>query len=314
MAPKENSQSSSSFFRLPAEIRVSMYELLDFPPVDNEQCRGLILSCRQAKRECEGVSIRATKSWLLAYKKIVHPKSDLGVRILLPVATRTPTGMHAKFHTLRHLTLVIPGRAIHGCADQRREFFESFRPLNAIFSLWLDSLTIQFSGPVGKSSEGYGMCGSITECFRRLFFILESGLTYAHDPVGQRGNLKLNKYRSLVKYWQPQPAWIKKLVVSWDLTEEGLRSEDLVAVDGHCRKRTTAACPGLRKYHVASEDGLLGSESRESFCRFRPSGPEDRMAGPSIEHKKQCLKCAWRGWEYRRYIRGLPVENDERWL
>jgi hypothetical protein len=314
MAGSQITQPSSPFFRLPAEIRISIYELLDFPPVDNEQCRGLVLSCRQAKGECEGVSIRTTRAWLLDYKRDVLPQSVLGVRILLPVATRTPIGMHAKFHTLRNLTLVIPGQAIHGCADRRREFFESLRPLNAIFGLWLDSLTIHFSGPVGRSSEGYGMYGSISECFRRLFFILESGLTYAHDPVGQKGNLKVNKYRSLVKCWQPRPAWIKKLVVSWDLAEESLRSEDLVAVDGNCRKRKTEACPGLQRYHVVSKDGLLGSEARESFSRFRPSALEDRMAGPGSEHKKQCLKCAPRGWDYHRYIRGLPVEEDERWL
>jgi hypothetical protein len=158
------------------------------------------------------------------------------------------------------------------------------------------------------------MYGSIKNCFRRLFFIVESGLTYAHDPVGQKRNLKINKYGSLVKDWQPEPAFIKRLVVSWDLTEGGLRSEDLVAVDGHCRKRTTAACPGLRRYYVVSEDELLGSESRESFCRFRPSKLEDRMAGPNNEHKKQCFKCGKRGWDYRRYIRGLPSEDDERWL
>jgi hypothetical protein len=314
MSSSQVAQLSSPLFTLPAEIRIAIYELLDFPPVDNEQCRGLILSCRQTKRECEGVSIHTTKAWLLACKREVLPQSELGVRILLPVSTRTPTGMHAKFHTLRNLTLVIPGQAIHGCAARDPRFFERFRPLNAIFGLWLDSLTIHFSGPAGKDSQGYGMYGSIKNCFRRLFFIVESGLTYAHDPVGQKRNLKINKYGSLVKDWQPEPAFIKRLVVSWDLTEEGLRSEDLVAVDGHCRKRTTAACPGLRRYYVVSEDELLGLESRESFCRFRPSKLEDRMAGPNSEHKKQCFKCGKRGWDYRRYIRGLPSEDDERWL
>lgn len=313
MSPIQVAQTSSPLFRLPAEIRFAIYELLDLPPIDNEQCRGLILSCRQAKHECERVSIRTTKAWLLAYKQDVLSQSELGVRILLPIITRTPVGMHSKFHTLRNLTLVVPGHRIHDCGYQDPKFFESLRPLNAIFSLWLDSLTLHFSGSL-RSGPGHRMYMHIGKSFRRLFFVLESGLTYAHDPVGQKGNLKLNKYSSSVKHWRPQPAFIKKLVVSWDLTEEGLRSEDLVAVDGHCRKRATAACPGLQRYRVVSEDELLGSESRESFCRFRPSDLEDRMAGPDSEHKKKCLKCGYHGWDYRRYIRGLPVDDDERWL
>ncbi|KAH6861608.1 hypothetical protein B0T12DRAFT_347084 [Alternaria alternata] len=235
MSPIQVAQTSSPLFRLPAEIRFAIYELLDLPPIDNEQCRGLILSCRQAKHECERVSIRTTKAWLLAYKQDVLSQSELGVRILLPIITRTPVGMHSKFHTLRNLTLVVPGHRIHDCGYQDPKFFESLRPLNAIFSLWLDSLTLHFSGSL-RSGPGHRMYMHIGKSFRRLFFVLESGLTYAHDPVGQKGNLKLNKYSSSVKHWRPQPAFIKKLVVSWDLTEEGLRSEDLVAVDGHCRK------------------------------------------------------------------------------
>jgi hypothetical protein len=314
MSPIQVARPSSLLLRLPAEIRIAIYELLDFPPVNNEQCRGLILSCRQAKHECEGVSMRTTKAWLLAYKRDVLPQSELGVRILLPIVTRTPVGMHAKFHTLRNMTLVVPGHRIQGCANLDPSFFENFRPLNAIFSLWLDSLTLHFSGSLEKNGQRARMHTRIGKAFGRLFFVLESGLTFAHDPVGQKRNLKLNKYGSLVKRWRPQPSFIKKLVVSWDLTEEGLRSEDLVAADGHCGKRASAACPDLRKYHVGGEDGLLGYESRESFCRFRPSDFEGRVAGPDSEHKKKCLKCENCGWNYRGYFRSLPVDDDERWL
>lgn len=318
MSPNQVAQIASPLLKLPAEVRIAIYELLDLPPVDNEQCRGLILSCRQAKHECEGESIRKTKSWLLSYNRDVLSQSELGVRILLPVVTQTPIEMHAKFHTLRDLTLVVPGHKYHDCAYLDPSFYKSLRSLNAIFSLWLDSLTLHFSGPVGTNARGTSMYPHVSKSFKRLIFVLESGFMYAHDPVGQRDTLKLNKYRSMVKHWRPQPAFIKKLVVSWDLTEEGLHSEALLAVDCHCRKRATAPCLGWRRYHVVvGEDDLLGSESRESFCRFRPSDledREDRIAGPDSEHKKQYLKCGECGWEYHRYIRGLPVDDDERWL
>ena len=309
MASKQVAQLASPFFKLPAELRIAIYELLDFPPVDNHQCRGIILSCRQAKHECEGVAIRMTKAWLVAFKKDVLPQSQPGSRILLPLDTRTPTSMHAKFHTLRNLTLVFPGDSIQGCADQNRHFFERFRPLNAIFRLWLDSLTLHFRGPLE-----YPVDRSISHTFRRLFFVLESGLTFAHDPKGQWKELKINKYRHLVKYWKPVPAYIKKLVVSWDVTKEGLCSEEMVGVNGICQKAPTAECYGLRYHHVVSEDFLLGEESRESDCRFRPSTREDWGASPPSEHKKKCFKCGCRTFDYQRYARGLPGEDDERWL
>ena len=313
MSSAQVAQLTSSFFKLPAELRIAIYELLDFPPVDNHQCRGVILSCRQAKHECEGVAIRMIKTWLAAFKKDVLPQSQPGLRILLPFDTRTPTSLHAKFHTLKDLTLVFPGHSIHGCAEQDQDFFKSFRPLNAIFCLWLDSLTLHFRGPLEPER---GLVGnmSISHTFRRLFFVLESGLTFAHDPASQWKELKINKYRHLVKYWQPQPAFIRRLVVSWDVTKEGLRSEEMIGVDGICQKRPTAECHGLRYHHVVSEDGLLGQESRESDCRFRPSAREDWMARPKSEHKKKCFHCGCRSFDYRRYARGLPDNGDERWL
>jgi hypothetical protein len=308
------SQTLSPFFKLPAELRITIYELLDFPPVDNEQCCGIILSCRQAKRECEGVATVTTKAWLLEYKRDVLPQCELGVRILLPPVTRAPVQMHPKFHTLRHLTLVFPGHTIHGCAHRSQTFCEAFRPLNSIFGLWLDSLTVYFKGPPGAGGQGDDIHLGARKAFRRLFFILESGFTYAHDPVGQKADLKLNKYGFMVKYWGPKSAFIRKLVLTWDLTDEGLQSEEMILVDGHCRKRPTAECVGVRKHQVTREDELIGEESRESSCRFRPSVNDHRMAGPSDEHKTKCFKCGKRGWDYHRYIRGLPADGDERWL
>jgi hypothetical protein len=61
----------------------------------------------------------------------------------------------------------------------------------------------------------------------------------------------------MVKYWGATPPFIRKLILSWDLTEEGLQSEEMVPMDGHCRKRPTAECAGTRKYHVKREDELL---------------------------------------------------------
>jgi hypothetical protein len=222
--------------------------------------------------------------------------------------------MHPKFHTLRNLTLVFPGHTIHGCADRSEPFCKAFRHLNPIFGLWLDNLTLHFKGPL--SAGGGGICMNIgaPKAFRRLFFILESGFTYAHDPVGQSADLKLNKYGFMVKQWGPKPSFIRKLVLSWDLTEEGLQSEEMVLADGHCRKRPTADCVGWRKYRVVHKNELLGEESRESLCRFRPSILEARMASPSSEHKTTCFKCGSCGWDYHRYIRGLPGDGDERWL
>jgi hypothetical protein len=264
-------QTLSPFFRLPAELRIAIYELLDFPPVDNEQCRGLILSCRQAKRECEGVAIVTTKAWLLEYKRDVLPECELGVRILLSHSTRASVQMHPKFHTLRHLTLVFSGHTIHGCADRSQTFCEAFRHLDPIFGLWLDCLTLHFKGPPNEGGQGHYINVGPKHAFRRLFFILESGFTYAHDPVGQKADLKRNKYGFMVKDWGPKPAFIRNLVLSWDLTDEGLQSEEMVPMDGHCTKRPTAERVGSRKHHITSGDERLGEELRESFCRFRPS-------------------------------------------
>lgn len=172
---------------------------------------------------------------------------------------------------------------------------------------------------------------------RRMISVLEMSFRYAHDPVGQLHEIEDKKDRVWALQWEPQPSFIKKLVISWDLTEHGLRSEDLIAVEGRCRKRPMMECPGMREHFVVGRDGYLGEYSRESRCRFRPSESEPpvtlryrnesqttsdgslldlegRLVGPNTEHEMTCLSCRGGKWDYRRYIRGLPTEDNERWL
>lgn len=307
-------QAASPFFRLPAEIRIAVYEHLDFPPVENWQCRGFILSCRRAKRECEDVATILAKECLRVYERNVLPNCTLGVRILLPLPTRTPVERHTTFHTLRHLTLVLSGHAMLGFLELHATSFQNLRPLNAIFSLWLDSLTLHFCGPLNQRGVRWPMKRQMKPRVKRLVYVLESGFRQAHQSIGQGYELSVKKHGSLVDCWQPEPVFIKRLVVSWDLTERGLRSEDLIEVEGQCNKRPTVECAGKRGHYVSGKEGLLGEFSRDSTSRFRGLEIEEPLAKPSSEHEKTCLNCRGREWDYRRYIRGLPTENDERWL
>jgi hypothetical protein len=174
--PTDTSQSLSPLLCLPSELRLAIWEYLDFPPIDNKQCGGIVLACRQTKVECEDVALKKTKLWLAAYKRDILPLFGYDVRILLP--SQPPIVSTIKFNTIKELTLVLPGHLtddIWRCDDV---FYTNFRRLNPVLGLWLDKVRLHFRSPGGVKS----MRISTEKMFRRLLFIIKSGLMYAHDP------------------------------------------------------------------------------------------------------------------------------------
>jgi hypothetical protein len=117
----------------------------------------------------------------------------------------------------------------------------------------------------------------------------------------------------MYKYWQSESAFVKKLIISWDLTEYGLSSDDRVQLDGVCQRLRNSECIDRRMYRTMNDDGLLGESMLEPRCRFKPSIMERRMAYPDQEHKKICFKCQHL-WDYGRFVHGLPANSDERWV
>jgi hypothetical protein len=300
-------QPSSPFFRLPAELRIAVYDNLAFPPLVNDECYGLILSCRQAKQECEDIAIQKFKTWISNFKQDALPQCGFQVRVLLPSLPPIRTAL--RFGTIREITLVLPAQSVFEPSWPSSSFFGELRHLNPIFGLWLDKLTLHFQGQV----RGGNAKLHIQKTFRRLLFILEGGLTYAHDPVGQKREKQVRKFSNVWDHWQPEPSYLKKLVVSWDLTD-GIASGDFVHLAGVSKRRPTDACMGRRMYRVVDDaGGLLGDYMLESACRFRPSENERHMLNPPLEHKATCFKCSYT-WDYHRHIRGLPENDDERWV
>jgi hypothetical protein len=300
------SQPLSPLFRLPAELRVAIYEYLTFPPLVNDECRGLILSCRKAKQECEETAISNFSIWIATFKRDILPACAFEVRILLPSLAPIKTSLH--LNTTREVALVFPSRAVFETTFPSSLFFGNLRVLNPIFCLWLDKLTLHFRGPIEGGKDVYW----IRKTFRRLQFILEGGLTYAHDPLGQAQEKRIRKFSNVWDHWQPEPSFIRKLVISWDITEQGLSGDEFVHLEGVCKRRPTQACTGRRLYRVMDDaSGLLGEYMSESACRFKPSESEDRAYGPALEHNAECFKCHYT-CNYRRYVRGLPINDDER--
>ncbi|KAF2826989.1 hypothetical protein CC86DRAFT_23027 [Ophiobolus disseminans] len=317
------SQPLSPLFRLPAELRLEIYDYLAFPPIDSKQCHGLILSCRKAKQECEEVAIKASKAWMTRYKQAITPYCAFNVRILIPHVP--PIGSSFRLNTIREITLVLRGDMLYVPSWPSPPFFKELRCMVPIFDLWLDKVTLHFIGPpgggtekryrprcLGPSAEGAEK-RTREKIFDRLQFILEGGLMHAHDPVGQAREKEIRKYSEMWNYWRPKPTFIKKLVLSWDLTEQGLSSDEFVGLGGVCKEHPVRENHGRRMYKVVDgKSGLLGEYMLESFCHFKPTNEQDRPhSHPG--RKVECFKCNERR-DYRRYMRGLPAATDERWI
>jgi hypothetical protein len=304
--PAAAPQLLSPLFALPSELRLEVYEYLDFPPIQNYQCHGLILSCRRAKLECEDVAVKTFKTWIALQKQVIDTKCTFGVRILLPLLP--PIGTSFRFNTIRELTLVLPSSSFELTWDMS-SFFDNFRNLNPILGLWLEKLTIHFRGFLGHEYEK----SHLQKCYRRLQFLLQGGMRWAHDPIGEATGKERTKYSWTWDHWQPEPSFIKKLILSWDVTEQGLSSDDRVHLEGVGQPLQTSECVGRRMYRVISDNGFLGELMLESCCRFRPSERERHMIRPNEVHRETCFKCSY-NWNYTRYIRGLPIDADERWI
>jgi len=302
------SQPLSPLFKLPAELRIAIYKHLAFPPIDNHESHGLILSCRQAKQQCEETAISQFKTWISTFKQDLVPQCAFEVRILLPRLPVIRTVL--QFNTIREVSLIFPKEAVFHASFPSAQFFGNLRVLNPVFCLWLDKLTLHFRGSIEDGGDSYW----IQKTFRRLQFILEGGLSYAHDPIGQAREKQVRKFSNVWDHWKPEPSFIRKLVVSWDLTEKGIPSNGFVHLEGMCRRRPTEACTGRRLYRVKDDvNCLLGEYMLESACRFRSSGSEQTLFRPGLEHRATCSQCTY-PWDYRRFARGLPAEGDERWV
>jgi hypothetical protein len=138
---------------------------------------------------------------------------------------------------------------------------------------------------------------------------------YAHDPQGQAKEEKINKYSRMWKYWRPEPSFVKKLVVSWDLIKVGLSGGDMIALEGTCKQRPMAESHVIRHYAVMSEDNQLGEFMAASTSRFKHPASERRVSEAHDVENHTCFKCSDRSWPmYRRYLRALPEDGDTRWI
>jgi hypothetical protein len=297
------SQLSSPLFRLPAELRVTIYECLEYPPINNEQCAGLVLSCRQAKLESEGVAMRSFKTWIAAFRRSVITKCEFDVRIYL--ASAPTVGLGFGFRNIRELVLVLPSTCCE-LAMSLTSFYVNLRQLNSIFSLWLDKLTIHFQGFLG---DNYSK-GRLAKVYSRLLFILEGGLTYGHDPVGQAREKVIRKYSNMWNHWMPEPSFVKQLVISWDMTQGGLPSDGLMQLKGVEHHVHSSQCIGRSMYRVTDDTGMLGEYSLASYVRFKPSARERPTMRSSHGHCSECTH----NRDHQRDFRGLPDEASESWV
>lgn len=112
--------------------------------------------------------------------------------------------------------------------------------------LWLDKLTIHFQGFL---RDDYSR-NSPSKVYRRLRFIIEGGLTYAHDPIGQAKENRLRKYSNMWNIWKPIPSFIQKLVISWDMAPEDLSTDERLQLSGEEQKIHSPQCKGRSMHEV----------------------------------------------------------------
>ena len=304
-------QLNSTFFRLPAEIRLEIYQYLDFPPVDNEQCHGLILSCHQAREECEQVVVKNTRKWLDGVQRTVHSTFDAKVRILLPPLK--PVGSRRAFTTIRELTLVFPSeRMFTNLSGLLRSIYQS-----PVLDLALHVLRIHFVGnrkPWTKAM-GEGFKPTMGTVSGNIFCVLLAGFKYRHDKFEQPRILNWNEqsWAQAVRGWKLRSVFMRKLVLSWALDEEDAPFQDMIALDGECMQLWEAGSPASWQRQLMSDDSCYGEATKESRYRLRPVGREDCILQTSSEHEKTCFECR-KTWNYRRYMRKLPEDDDPRWI
>lgn len=123
-------QLSSPLFRLPAELRIAIFECLDFPPISNEQCHGLILSCRQAQFECEQVAVRSLTLWIARFVRGVVTQCEFKVRVFLPPAPLVE--YNYGFRTFKELLVILLCTSCQ-LAMSLTSFYVNLRHLNPVF-------------------------------------------------------------------------------------------------------------------------------------------------------------------------------------
>ena len=303
------SESAFPLFKLPTELRIAIYHHLQFPPVNNFECVGLILSCRQAKQEAEEAALKNTKSYLAHQKGHIRSEAPFNIEIL--ITPPSSISSRFRFNTITEITILLPASEYHSIRFAQRKFFNALNLLNPIFVLWLSKLTLHFR----RDEEVYRVANVASypqKGFFQLLFFLYEGFAYGHDTTGTVKDRPKSDYKRYSDNWDTSPAFMRCLVISWDFTEHGLNRDDMVEMNGTARRKPTDDCGGPPGYRVMSDDEKIGEIEVRSANRFRYDERRAWHARPIEGHKKHC-------WcrppsPYVRYAKGLPTMGEGCWI
>jgi hypothetical protein len=304
------SEGTFSFFTLPTELRIGIYDYLQFPPVNNSECVGLILSCRQAKKEAEEAALKNTKIYLAHQKDHLRSEAPFNIEIL--ITPPSPISPRFRFNTITEITIVLPASQYESIRMTDNRFFHVLNLLNPIFALWLNKLTLHFR----RDEEVYrepNVASDPRKAFFQLLFFMYECFAFGHDTTGTVKEISKFSYISYSEKWDTPPVFMRRLVISWDFTEHGLKRGDMVEMKGTARRKPTDDCGGPPLYRVMGEDEKFGEVEVRSANRFRY---DERRAwhARSIEgHKEKCLVCR-PPTPYVRYATGLPMIGEGCWV
>jgi len=292
------------------ELRIGIYDYLQFPPVNNFECVGLILSCRQAKKEAEEAALKNTKIYLAHQKDHLRSEDPFNIEIL--ITPPFPISPRFRFNTITEITIVLPASEDDSIRMTVHKFFHALNLLNPIFALWLSKLTLHFRRDEGVYRESNVANNPGNAFFQLLFFMCE-GFAIGHDTTGTVKERSKNPYKSYLEKWDTTPVFMRRLVISWDFTEHGLKRGDMVEMKGIVRRRPTDDCRGPHCYRVMGEDELFGEVEVRSANRFRYNERRTWQAMLIEGHKEKCLACK-QTTPYVRYITGLPMIGEGCWV
>ncbi|KAH7135048.1 hypothetical protein B0J11DRAFT_575668 [Dendryphion nanum] len=209
------------FFALPSELRLRIYDFLDFPPINNSTL-GFILSCQRAKRESEQAAFKGFRDYL---KNVQARGTKAAADIKFYPKSPTPIAARGKLNTVREMIVLLPPSSSDRLMLLRDELWHTLGFLNPIFSLRLEKLTLHMRKSPGENLKPrpFRNTSSLNPKRSRTFaFILREGIAYGNNRIGLEHDLKLNKYGSAIRAWQPGYTFVRKVVFARDYTENGL--------------------------------------------------------------------------------------------
>jgi hypothetical protein len=304
------SEGTFPLFKLPTELRIAIYDHLQFPPVNNFECIGLILSCRQANKEAEEAALKNTKIYLAHQKDHLRSEAPFNIEILItPPSSIFP---RFRFNTITEITIVLPASKYKSIYMTHPKFFHALNLLSPIFVLWIRKLTLHFR----RDEEVYresNISSYPEKAFLQLLFVMYEGFACGHDTTGTVKDRSVSKYKSYSDKWDPPAVFMRRLVISWDFTEHGLKREDMVEMKGTAKRRLTDDCGGPPGYRVMSDDEKVGEVEVRSANHFRYNERRAWHARPIEGHMESCLMCR-PSTQYVRYARGLPMMGEGCWI